>query len=1044
MQKLAEVCVRRPVFAAMLILSLTVVGAVCFFLLGLDRFPNVDLPIVTVTTANPGASPTEIEREITERIEASVNTVSGIEELRSVSSEGISNIVVQFQLGRSVDAAAAEVRQKVDQVLNDLPRTAEKPVVQKINSDTADVLLYAVTSPRELVALTELVDKQIADRLSSVNGVGKVSIYGGRKREVQILADLNQLRAYGLSVSDVAKALRAQNFELPGGTIDQGRQSLTVKTMGKVQRVEDFERLVVAQSRGYAVRIGDVAQVRDSGKEAKSIVRQNGEPAVVLAIAKQSGINTVMVIDAVEERLEEVQANLPPDLKLTKVRDQSEFIRASLSSIEEHLVVGAILASIVVFVFLGNLRSTVIAALAIPTSIIASFALMAALGYTLNLMTMLALTLMVGIVIDDAIVVLENIVKVMEERGLTAEQAAIEGTREIGLAVTATTLSLLAVFVPIGFMGGIVGKFMSSFGLTSAAAIAVSLLVSFTLTPSLAARWLRHTAGAESSKDSRLNRWLDGAYTKLLVWSMAHRGLVVMICLLVVASTVPLGMLTGFQFIAQDDESEYEVSVRLPEGASLAATESVMENMARLIRQDVPGVQSTLSIPGFNALEKGNQGSIVVRLVPPKEREFDQKTLVAMTREKIQIYPKEIYTSVQPVDPFSGGEKNAEIQFILRGPDLEKLGEFSARVLEMMKKDKTLADSDRSLLPGKPELRLIVDRERAADLGVNLEDVAGAVNTLFSGEVTGTYSEGKNLYNIRLKARLSERGDISRLNEVLVPRNVPGDSMGRGMVPLSQLVKVEKAAGPGSVDRLNRQRQVTLYANLAPGASQSDAVAAIRAAVAKLGMPPGYSEALSGNAKELEKTGYYFLLAVGLTFAFMYMVLAAQFESLIHPVTILLTLPLSVPFALLSSYLAGQPLNIFSMLGILLLFGVVKKNAILQIDHTNQLRSQGMPRYDAIIAANRNRLRPILMTTIALVAGMIPLVIGTGQGAETNRSIGLLVFGGQSMCLLLTLLAVPVFYSLFEDLNGWLAKRWAALMGRTGLPGRTGAPARLG
>lgn len=1007
----------------MLILSMTVVGAVCFFLLGLDRFPNVDLPIVSISTANPGASPTEVEREITERIEATVNTVSGIEELRSTSSEGVSSVIIQFELGRSVDAAAAEVRQKVDLVLNDLPKTAEKPVVQKLNAEAAAVLLYAVTSPRELMALTEVVDKQIVDRLSSVSGVGKVDIFGGRKREIQVLADLDRLRAMGLTISDVAKALRAQNVELPGGSLDLGKQALTVKTMGKVQRVEDFERLVVTEKKGYAVRLGDVATVRDAGKAAKSIARQNGEPAVMLSIAKQSGVNTVAVIDAVQERIKEIEAELPKDVKLTKVRDQSDFIRASLRSIEEHLILGAVLAALVVFVFLGNWRSTLIASLAIPTSIITSFALMAALGYTLNLMTMLALTLMVGIVIDDAIVVLENIVKTMEEKGLSAEQAAVEGTREIGLAVMATTLSLLAVFVPIGFMGGIVGKFMSSFGLTSAAAIAVSLLVSFTLTPSLAAKLLKNTHAGHSSKESKLNQWLDTVYTKLLVWSMDHRGMVALICLLVVLSSIPLGMLTGFQFIPQDDESEFEVSVRLPEGASLAATESILEEMARMIRRDIPGVKSTLSIPGFNNLEKVNEGKIVVRLVDADQRKLDQKKLVALTREKIQVYPKDIYTSVQPVDPFSGGEKNTEVQFILRGPDLNKLGEYSANVLATMKKNPKLADTDRSLLPGKPELQLIVDRERAADLGVNLEDVGAAVNTLYAGEVTGTYSEGKNLYNIRLKAKNDERGDAERLNEILVPRRVPGETENRGLVPLDQLIRQQRADGPGSIDRLNRQRQVTLYANLAPGTSQSEAVTAIRKAVEDLHMGPGYSEALSGNAKELEKTGFYFLLAIGLTFTFMYMVLAAQFESLIHPVTILLTLPLSVPFALLSSYLAGQQLNIFSMLGILLLFGVVKKNAILQIDHTNQLRERGMNRREAIITANRDRLRPILMTTIALVAGMMPLVLGTGQGAETNRSIGLLVVGGQSLCLLLTLLAVPVFYSLFEDAKEWIRSK---------------------
>jgi HAE1 family hydrophobic/amphiphilic exporter-1 len=1017
MQALAEICIRRPVFATMIILSLTVIGAVSFGLLGVDRFPNVDLPIVTVTTTNPGASAEEIEREVTDRIEGTVNTVSGIEDLRSTSAEGISQVIIQFTLGKNVDTAAAEVRQKVDLVLNDLPRTADKPLVQKINSDAADVLLYALRSPRPLVSLTEFADKQIIDRLESVSGVGNARIFGGRQREIEVRVDPARLRAFGLTVADLTAAIREQNIELPGGSVDEASRRLTIRTLGRHESVAALGEIAIANRNGYAVKVRDVADVRDGAKEAKSVARQNGESAIVIGIQKQSGMNTVAVIDAVKERVAEIQATLPSDVKLDLVRDQSEFIRASLHSIEEHLIVGGFLAAGVVFLFLRNWRSTIIAAIAIPTSIIAAFACMKALGYTLNMMTMLALTLMVGIVIDDAIVVLENIYRFVEEKGMNPFQAAIEGTREIGLAVMATTLSLLAVFVPIGFMGGIVGQFMQSFGFTCAAAIAVSLLVSFTLTPTLAARWIKpgeHAAPQETALDS----WLKRHYRALLVWSMANRGKVVTLCLLVIASIVPLAMLAGFTFIAEDDENEFEVSVRMPEGTSLAAAESVMEDMARRIRTQLAGVQSTLTVPGYNAQEQMNAGTIFVRLTQANERDLSQKQLIAEARKLMVQYPKNIYTSVQAVNPFAGGDRNNPIQFILSGPDLKKLDEYSARLLEHMRKDPNMVDADRSLLPGKPELRVRIDRARAADLDVRVEDIAATINTLFAGERTSNFSEGKNQYDIRVRALASVRQDRDAILSLMIP-----SSQG-APVELRQVASLEESTGPGTIDRFQRQRQVTLFANTAPGGSQSDAVESIRVFADNMRLEPGYRQALSGDVKEMEKTGFYFLIAVGLTFTFMYMVLAAQFESFIHPVTILLTLPLSIPFALLSSALAGQMLNIFSMLGILLLFGVVKKNAILQIDHTNTLRAHGMPRYDAIIQANLDRLRPILMTTIALVAGMVPLVVGTGPGAETNRSIGVLVVGGQSLCLLLTLLAVPVFYSLFEDAKEWIAGRF--------------------
>lgn len=1015
MQKLAEICVRRPVLATMIILALTVIGAFSYAQLGLDRLPNVDLPVITVTTTNPGGAPEEIEREITDRIEGAVNTVSGIEELRSSSVEGLSQVIIQFRLGKNVDIAAQEVRQKVDLVLRDLPDTADPPVVQKVNSDAAAVLLYAIRGPQSLVDLTEIVDRQIVDRLESVPGVGNIQIYGGRKRQITIRVDPVRLRAFQLTIGEVARALRSQNLDVPGGNLDQANERLTVRTLGKVQTLEGFNDLVVTTRNRQGIQVRDIGFAEDAGADAKSVALQNGQTAIVIAVQKQSGTNTVAVIDALKERLAEIQPSLPSGIKFDIVRDQSVFIKDSLHAIQEHLILGGILAAVVVYLFLRNIRSTIITALAIPTSIIASFALMSALGYTMNLMTMLALTLMVGIVIDDAIVVLENIYKFVEEKGMDPFEAAIEGTREIGLAVMATTLSLLAVFVPIGFMGGLLGKFFSSFGFTSAAAIAVSLIVSFTLTPSLAARWIKPASSSEANlhgtRDGGFYGFIDRAYLRMLDWSMQHRWTIVALCLVVMISIVPLGMITGFSFIPADDENEYEVVVRSGQGASLASHLRLMEEMARSLRENLPGVAATLVVAGYDPQEQPNVGTIFVRLKPSAERKAGQMELIERTRELLKSYPPEIRTSTQAVSPIAGGDRNAAVQFVLAGPDIAELDRYSAELLRRMRANPQIVDPDRSLVPGKPELRLAVNRQSAANLGVEVQDIASTINVLLSGQEVGTFSRGKDQYDIRVRATSETQRDRDALLDATVLSRTGAP------VDLRNVVSLEQSNGPGSIDRINRERQVTLYANIPAQGSESEALAAIRQYVEELKLPSGYLPAVTGNSKELEKAGYYFGIAVLLTFVFMYIVLAAQFESFIHPVTILLTLPLSIPFGLLSTALAGQKLNIFSMLGVLLLFGVVKKNAILQIDHTNELRQRGVDRLAAIRQANRDRLRPILMTTIALVAGMIPLIVSGGTAAATNRSIGVLVVGGQSLCLLLTLLAVPVFYSLFEDLK---------------------------
>lgn len=1038
MQWLAEICVHRPVFATVIVLFLTVVGGFSFFTLGVDRFPKIDLPTISVSTSNPGASPEEMESEVTDIIEGALNTVPGVEEMRSTSSRGRSNVTLTFNLEKNPDQAFQEVQQKLSTVVNRLPESADPPTAQKSDPDSQPVLMYTISAPRDLMELTDLVENLIQKRIESADGVGEVFMWGSRTPQVLISINPNRLRAFDLSVTDVTNAVRSQNQEMPGGNLIEGSKTLGLRTMSKLTDVEQFNDIVITTRNGFPIKIRDIGKAVKTGGEPSSAASLDGVPSVSIGVRKQSGSNTIAVINNVKQRMATIIPTLPPDFKVAVIRDQSEFIQNSLTAIEEHLVLGGIFAAIVVFFFLWNFRSTIIAALAIPVSIIAAFAAIAALGYSLNQMTMLALTLMVGIVIDDAIVVLENIYRFIEEKGMDPFRAAIEGTREIGLAVLATTLSLLAVFVPVGFMTGIVGRFMSSFGLTAAAAIAVSLIVSFTLTPMLAARWLKRPDEVEAeasqiaeteaeprpsssghhnqggSKAGWFYRKIEDGYTSLLRLSMRHRWAVVLICALTVASIYPLYRYVGMSFLPDEDESLFQVNLRGPQGTSLSATQSILDRIARDIREQVPGVKNTLVLAGFGRGSGPNNGFINVALLPVSEREKSQAELINQVRGIVRKYSSKDYqVSVSAASSIAGsiglGRGGSGIGYYIAGPDMAKLTEYANALVERMKQDPVFRDPDSSLELGSPEIRVTIDRAKAADLGVRAGDVAQALNILSAGQIVSTYSEGSKQYDVVVRAEEQFRRDRSYL-----PWFTVASSRG-GTVSLDRVVKLEEGLSPASINRLNRLRQVTISAGIPPNTSEADALAKLQSYVADLKLPAEYISGVTGQSKELQRAYESFMYAFLLSFVFMYLILAAQFESFIHPVTILLSLPLAVPFALLSTALAGQTLNIFSALGILLLFGIVKKNAILQIDHTNTLRAAGMSRYDAIIQANRDRLRPILMTTIALVAGMVPLVLGSGAGAATNRSIGILVIGGQSLCLLLTLLAVPVFYSLFDD-----------------------------
>ncbi|OFX24532.1 MAG: RND transporter [Anaeromyxobacter sp. RBG_16_69_14] len=1028
MQWLANISVRRAVFASVLMLSIVVVGLAGYRTLGVDAFPKIDFPVVTVVTRLDGAAPEEIETQVTDKIEAAVNTIAGIDELRSISSEGVSQVFITFQLEKNIDVAAQDVRDHVSTALPGLPQDIEQPVVQKLDPDASPILYVSVGGPQPIRELTEVADKQIRRAIENIPGVGQVSIVGGRKRQLNVWLDTDALRGHSLTASDVQRAIASQNLAAPGGSVETGPRNLTLRVKGRIETPVELGRVVVRQSGDHPIRVQDVARVEDGIEHEDTAASTQDQPTLVLSIRKQSGENTVAVVKAIRERLSQVERALPAGYRLNVVRDSSQTIQTQVAAVEEHLVLGALFAALVVLLFLGNVRSTVIAALAIPISIIGTFALMAYKGFTLNIITLLALALAVGIVIDDAIVVLENIFRFVHEKKMKPFPAAIHATKDIGLAVLATTLSLLAVFLPIAFMSGIVGRFMNSFGLTMAFAIGVSLLVSFTLTPMLAARWL--DPPEKDKAPSVLERLVDRiyqpverTYMAMLRWSMGHRWAIVLGCVAALGSCGPLFKAVPKGFVPENDEANFEINVRTPEGTSLPSTLIVADRIARETRR-IPGVAYTLTTIGDNQQRTPNLARIYVKLVDPEDRAASQQELQARTRrEVLSRFPKELRIDVSDVAAFNSGNSSKLVQYVISGPDVGELGGIADRVMTKLRAVPGAADVDSSLVLGKPEVQLDVLRDKAADLGVQVADISNAARLMVGGLKVSMYEENGEDYDIRLRAGAADRSRIDRLGTMTVP------STKAGSVALRDVVRFRDATGPSEINRLNRRRQVTISANVLPGHGESDVLSALETIIRDEKLPAGYTGQPSGRSKETGKAATGFAIAFGLSFVFMYLVLAAQFESWIHPLTILISLPLTVPFALLSLLLFHQSLTIMSGLGLLVLFGIVKKNSILQVDHTNNLRAAGMARDEAILVANRDRLRPILMTTIAFVAGMLPLITSRGIGAGFNRSTAGIVVGGQSFSLLLTLLATPVVYSLLDDLGAWLRRRFGSGQG---------------
>ncbi len=1014
--RISETSIRRPVFASMIVLALVVFGITSYRTIGVNLFPDVDIPVVTVTVPYEGADPETVESKVTEKIEEAVNTISGIKTLRSESLEGMSQVFVEFELEEDIDVVSQDVRDKVASVRGDLPLEIDPPIVDKFDIDSAPILAIVLSGPVPIRQLTEYADDEIKRQIEGIAGVGNVRLVGDREREVRIWLRAEQLRAHELTARDVIDALREENLEPPGGRVETPQRELIVKTKGKIETVADFEDLVVANRNGTPIHLQDVAYVEDGREDFRSLARLNGRRAVSLLLRRQSGTNMLQVANTVKERLDELRADLPEQYELTIAQDLSIFVDESISEAQGELFRGGALAVIVILIFLRSLRGSFVAAVTIPTTIIGTFTFMMMMDFTINMMSMLALTVSVGMIIDDSIVVLENSYRHMEE-GKTRLQAALAGISEIGFAVIATSLAIGAVFVPVAFMEGIVGRFFYEFGLTVAFAVAISTFIAVTLSPMLCSRVLKVSTqhGRAFNFLERIFERLEAAYRATLRAALSHRKTTLTCAVGVFTSSLAITPFLGKEFIPNQDESQFNIQVETPIGTSIQATNEVLQEIERRVT-GLPGVREVFTTIGAGVEERVNVATVLTKLVAKHQRKHSQMQIMDLVRQSLADLAH-LKISVEIVPRVGGGGfRVAPLQYNLRGSDLDQLAEVADKVCEQMGQVPGIVDINSTFDKGKPQVDVTIDRDRAGDLGISVEDLGDAVYTLIGGRKATTFEDDGDTYDVRV--RLAE-DDRDRTDSVL---SLPVRTAAGQLVELRNLVDAREGTGPVQIDRQDRSRQVTLMANLEgkkPLAAAMEDVQRIVGGLAhsdgQTGLPKGVTSKFTGDAEMMEESFANINFSLMLAVVLIYMVLAAQFESLVHPFTVMLSLPLSITGALGALAITGRTLNIFSMIGMIMLMGLVTKNAILLIDYTNLLRARGMDRNDAVLKAGPVRLRPILMTAMSTIAGMIPVAIGLGSGAETRAPMGTAIVGGMVASTVLTLVIVPVVYTLMDD-----------------------------
>ena len=1006
--------IRQPIFTAMLVLAVVVFGLFAYPKIGVDQMPDVDFPVVTVTTILPGADPETVENNISDPLEEALNTLSGVETLRSINLESVSQIVVQFSLDRNVDVAAQDVRDRVQATLSKLPNEAETPVVEKFDIGAAPILTLSVSGSLPIQEITRLSDDVVKPALQRKQGVGGIDLVGSQEREIQVIVDPGLLRTYGVSISDVTQALRAQSVDIPGGRTSEPGTERVVKLEGEARSVDALRNLVIASPAGAPVRIRDVANVLDGPEEARSGATFNGQRAVALVVRKQSGANTVQVAQDVMESLEDITKLLPAGVKVSTVTDGSKFIRSSIHAVQEDMIIGGILAVVIVLLFLRNWRSTLVSAVALPTSVIGTFAVMQALGFTFNVVTMLALTLSIGLLIDDAIVVIENIIRHMEE-GATPFQAAYEGTKEIGLAVLAVTLSIVAVFIPVAFMEGMMGKFFYQFGVTVAVAVGISYFVSMTLTPMLSSRLLKHHGepGKVSRGIEKVLTATENTYRRALRWMLDHRAITMGAAVGVLFLTLFMARFINFTFIPAQDMSMTKVTVEMPVGTPLERTQQELASIRAQIEK-LPGVSSVYTAAGGGVQEEVHKGELMVNLVPLAERNYGQQDFKQYLRQNL-VRSAGVLLNAQDYAAVSGGGARPQpVQFNIRGDNWAEVIAAAEKTKAAMKQQPGFVDVDLTYRSGKPQLSVEIDRERAASVGVPAAMLGTTLRSFLGGDAVTQYREGGDTFDVKVKLPPGVLADPDQVGALTV-RTPTGQ-----LVELRNVADIRPDEGPSQIDRQAQKRQITVLAELR-NYSLGEALGFL-SNFAKNELPPTVITDFEGQGKELAKAGLAFLMALVLGIILVYMILAAQFGSLLDPITIMMSLPFAIIGALGGLLISGQYMSMFAMIGIIMLMGLVTKNGILLVDFTNQLKEQGKSTRDALLEAGPIRLRPILMTTIAMIAGMVPVALAQGDGAETRVPMAIAIIGGLITSTLLTLGVVPVFYSLVDGLRRRVTK----------------------
>ncbi len=1016
--KLSDMSIRRPVLASMLSLALVLFGAIGYTELSVREFPDVDPPIVSVSTALPGANPQVVESAVTDILEEELSTVEGLRTLTSSSAEGVSNISLEFNLERDVEAAAQDTRDKVARIRGRLPEDVEEPVVAKEDADAQPFFWLALSGENyDLLQLSDIGDRLVKSRLQTLPGVGQAKIFGERRFSMRVWLSASDLAARGLTVQDVQQAIQTRNVEIPAGRIESERREFTVRSLGELKTPEEFANLVVSNDGGVLIKLKDLGRVELAAENERSTLRFKGTPAVAIGVIRQSKANIIAVADAIYEELPRVQASLPPGVAITPAFDQSEFVKSSIREAEETLIIAAVLVVIIIFLFLRNLRATIIPGLAIPTSIVAAFGVMFFMGFSINNFTLLALTLAIGIVVDDAIIVLENAYRHQEELGEDPETAAINGTREIAFAVIATTISLVAVFTPLAFLTGSTGRLFNEFGVAVAGSVVISGFVALTLTPMLCAKILR-----VPQRHGRLYRVLEegfnrlaSGYARTLVLALRHRGAIVVGTLLVTLSAGFVFRSLEREFVPPEDRGWFFSFIIAPEGSSLAYTDGY-QRRAEAIQAQTPEIESYFSV--VNIGDGVSRGIIFSNLKDWSDRERSAEEVIGGVQAQYFGIPGVFAFATNP-PAFGWG---SPVNFVIQHPDFATLTEGNDTLLARARMVPGLLNVDSDLRVNKPQLTVNFDRNRAEDLGIAVGDVATTLQVLLGGREVSTFTRANKQYDVIVQLDPRARATPSDMTGLYL--------RGRGgeLVKLEALATVAEGVGPRELNHFNRVRSATLTASLAPGFTLGAAIDSLNRIAAEV-LPKGSSTALSGESRELEESGSSLYFAFVLALVVVFMVLASQFESLVHPFTVLLAVPLAVTGALFTLKLAGSTINVYSQIGMILLIGLVTKNSILLVEYINQLKEKGMPTIEAALEAGRIRLRPILMTSVATVMGALPIALGLGAGSLSRRPLGYAIVGGLLFSTLLTLYVVPSVYVIFDGLLARMRRRRPAPRG---------------